>query len=780
MALSFGKDNGAIIGLVRHESNEVVDVEEALEGTSAEEALVCLNEDGEKIVYVAKLCADTGNLLWVTDEQRDVKWVMNRTVSMSQMKSMLADRDRNSIYNLAINKIIAYFQEKKGRNPKFIDIGCGTGLLSMFCIKNGAESVVGVEMFDEMAQIAAEVVQVNNFDDKIQIINAKSTEVDLESMEPDIIVSELLDSALLGESCIYSHGDIIERYLKDNSDVEDCVIPHSAMLYATLINCESVKSMRNVSSIPLLAANSVSPYRDEDAPACSGGWTLVPIHWSSYDSKNGRTLSHATVVCDIPFHLAASDEDFGVGTFETIIEVTETNSVDGILLHWKLFLLSPTIDPERKVFYSTESNAMNWQDHWLQVVYPLPQSLDCQIGDKIKLTLKHDLVNVSVKAAKLSIIPHEDEDNSVMKRMKVDSEDDDDESGQCGCGWHLLYGPDRLQLLNDNKYNDLWNQSLDTLVEQLKVSEMSAQDKLPIVLDISDGSLNAHALVPKLRNSNITNLKIVSKETKLLGNMFHSQLVTANNAEDLLYIWDDEEVCDILEYFGDSINLKSNILIKALISECFYYQLHALPAWNAVSFLYQRAHYDYVLDDDALIIPSKAYVMAIAIELADLNVSHGIIGSVDTFDHSPFDQRLECWSDHLFPYKLGSYRKKFLTQPIVLYELGYASPDISLNFGTKSLTTTIIESGRCDCVAIWIDYDLTPARANGSGIAGSNQQQDLQLKHLDTSSHEFELHYKQNLKFFAKPIDVTTSRQLVSTCSFQQGASDFQYSFQII
>lgn len=776
MALSFGKDNGAIIGLVRHESNDVVDVSEALDGTSAEEALVCLNEEGEKIVYVAKLCADTGNLLWVTDEQRNVAWVMNRTVSMSQMKSMLADRDRNSIYELAIAKIIAHFKENNGRMPRFIDIGCGTGLLSMFCVKHGAKSVVGVEMFDEMAQIAAEVVQINNFEDKIQIVNAKSTELDLDQMEPDIIVSELLDSALLGESCIYSHGDIVERYLKHNPRVEDCVIPHSALIYATLIHCDSVKSMCNVSSIPLFATNNVSPYRDEDAAACSGGWSLVPIHWSSYKSKNGCALSAATVVADIPFHLAGSAEDFGVGTFETTIEVTDSNSVDGILLHWKLFLLSPEIDPERKVFYSTESNAMNWQDHWLQVVYPLPQSLDCQVGDQIKLTLKHDLINVSVKAAKVCSTPR-DADVSVMKRMKVEAEDDDGaDSSQCGCGWHLLYGPDRLQLLNDSNYNHLWNQSLDSLVAQLAAAEASAHDKLPIILDLSDGSLNAHALVPKLRANKVTSLKVVSRETKLLGNMFHSQLVTANSAEDMLYIWDDEEICDILEYFGDSTELKSNILIKALISECFYYQLHALPAWNAISFLYQRSHYDYALDRDALIVPSKAYVMAIAIELVDLQVSHGTIGSVDAFDHSPFDRRLECWSDHLFPYKLGLYRKKFLTQPFLLYEISYASSDVSSNFGSKSDTISIIESGRCDCVAIWIDYNLTPARVGGTDATG---EKDLQLKHLNTNLHDFELHYKQNLKFFAEPVNVAAKQQLVSTCTFQQGASDFQYSFQI-
>ena len=71
-------------------------------------------------------------------------------------------------------------------------------------------------MFSTMASIAAGVVQENGLDDIITVVNAKSAEVEEGSF--DMIVSELLDSSLLGESCMPSHADGIARLM--NHSVE--------------------------------------------------------------------------------------------------------------------------------------------------------------------------------------------------------------------------------------------------------------------------------------------------------------------------------------------------------------------------------------------------------------------------------------------------------------------------------------------------------------------------------------------------------------------------------
>ena len=49
----------------------------------------------------------------------------------------------------------------------------------------------------------------------------KSTDIEGSSYQADILVSELLDSALLGESCLYSHGDAIHRFLRKCSTLNE-------------------------------------------------------------------------------------------------------------------------------------------------------------------------------------------------------------------------------------------------------------------------------------------------------------------------------------------------------------------------------------------------------------------------------------------------------------------------------------------------------------------------------------------------------------------------------
>lgn len=55
--------------------------------------------------------------------------------------------------------------------------------------------------------------------------------------------------------------------------------------------------------------------------------------------------------------------------------------------------------------------------------------------------------------------------------------------------------------------------------------------------------------------------------------------------------------------------------------------------------------------------------MAAAFELLDLSGSYGMAETVSGLDHSPLDAKQENWHTNMYPYKLGGYRKKLLTQP---------------------------------------------------------------------------------------------------------------------
>ena len=71
----------------------------------------------------------------------------------SYFLSMLSDADRNDAYERAIEACIGDFEAAEGRAPRVLDLGCGTGLLTAYCLKHGAASVVAVDTNQTMVNL---------------------------------------------------------------------------------------------------------------------------------------------------------------------------------------------------------------------------------------------------------------------------------------------------------------------------------------------------------------------------------------------------------------------------------------------------------------------------------------------------------------------------------------------------------------------------------------------------------------------------------------------------
>jgi len=82
-----------------------------------------------------------------------------------------------------------------------LDVGCGTGILSMFAARAGAKHVYGVEC-SKIAESAAKIVETNNLKDTVTIIKGKMEEVVLPVGKVDIIISEWMGYCLLYESML--------------------------------------------------------------------------------------------------------------------------------------------------------------------------------------------------------------------------------------------------------------------------------------------------------------------------------------------------------------------------------------------------------------------------------------------------------------------------------------------------------------------------------------------------------------------------------------------------
>ena len=124
---------------------------------------------------------------------------------------MLKDEVRTMSYKNAIEKNRHLFKDKV-----VLDVGCGTGILSMFAARAGARLVIGVDMSNIIDQ-AKKIVKANHLDDKVVLLKGKMEEVQLPVDTVDIIISEWMGYFLLYESMLDTVLYARDRYLNKES-----------------------------------------------------------------------------------------------------------------------------------------------------------------------------------------------------------------------------------------------------------------------------------------------------------------------------------------------------------------------------------------------------------------------------------------------------------------------------------------------------------------------------------------------------------------------------------
>jgi len=122
-------------------------------------------------------------------------------------EEMLKDEVRTLTYRKSMWDNKHLFKDKI-----VLDVGCGTGILSMFAAKAGAKKVIGIDMSNIIDQ-AQKIIEANGFADTITLIKGKMEEVVLPVDKVDIIVSEWMGYFLLYESMLDTVLVARDKYL---------------------------------------------------------------------------------------------------------------------------------------------------------------------------------------------------------------------------------------------------------------------------------------------------------------------------------------------------------------------------------------------------------------------------------------------------------------------------------------------------------------------------------------------------------------------------------------
>ncbi|XP_077210700.1 arginine methyltransferase 11 isoform X1 [Tasmannia lanceolata] len=197
-------------------SVEDEDFEERAESSNLDDAM---NEPAETLIGSDKTSAD---------------YYFDSYSHFGIHEEMLKDTVRTKTYQDVIYQNTFLF-----KNKIVLDVGAGTGILSLFCAKAGAKHVYAVEC-SLMADMAKEIVQANGFSDVITVLKGKVEDIVLPVSHVDIIVSEWMGYFLLFENML----DTV-LYARDKWLIKDgIVLPDRASLYLTAIEDAEYKEDR--------------------------------------------------------------------------------------------------------------------------------------------------------------------------------------------------------------------------------------------------------------------------------------------------------------------------------------------------------------------------------------------------------------------------------------------------------------------------------------------------------------------------------------------------------
>jgi len=147
-------------------------------------------------------------------------------------EEMLKDEVRTRAYMNAIEENKHLFEGKV-----VLDIGCGTGILSMFAARAGAKQVIGIECSSIIEQ-AQQIVDANGFTEKITLVKGRVEEVEIPVEKVDIIISEWMGYFLLYESMLDSVIFARDKWLVPGG----MLLPDKAVLHVCAIEDEAYKA----------------------------------------------------------------------------------------------------------------------------------------------------------------------------------------------------------------------------------------------------------------------------------------------------------------------------------------------------------------------------------------------------------------------------------------------------------------------------------------------------------------------------------------------------------
>ncbi|XP_063467686.1 protein arginine N-methyltransferase 7 isoform X10 [Symphalangus syndactylus] len=290
-------------------------------------------------IFCSRANPTTGSVEWLEEDEH---YDYHQEIARSSYADMLHDKDRNVKYYQGIWAAVSRVKNR-GQKALVLDIGTGTGLLSMMAVTAGADFCYAIEVFKPMADAAVKIVEKNGFSDKIKVINKHSTEVTVGSegdmpCRANILVTELFDTELIGEGALPSYEHAHRHLVEENCEA----VPHRATVYAQLVESRRMWSWNKLFPIRVqtsLGEQVIVP--PVDLESCPGAPSVCDIQLNQVSPADFTVLSDVLPMFSIDFSKQVSSS---AACHSRQFEPLTSGQAQVVLSWWDI-----EMDPEGKI-----------------------------------------------------------------------------------------------------------------------------------------------------------------------------------------------------------------------------------------------------------------------------------------------------------------------------------------------------------------------------------------------------------------------------------------------
>jgi len=615
-------------------------------------------------ILVPKIVHASGKLEW---KVMPADYDYSQELARAAFADMLHDSERNKLYRVGLQAAIKKVRER-GEEVRVLDIGTGTGLLSMMAAVEGVDSIVACEEFRPMAEIASRIIQLNGFQDKIKLVRKRSDELtvgpgcDLEK-RANILVTEVFDTELIGEGAIGTYNHANRELLTDDR----IVVPGRARMFAQVV-CSKVASNWNIlNDIQLDDENTLTfgqNYRMDNL-------VLHDIQLSQMKESDYVALSHPIQVFD--FDLACRKGPIP-SKDQSIIEFKALNTgvATAIFMWWDCYT-----DPDEQVLLSCaphwqhhQAKDQAWRDHWMQAVYFPTKQINIQHGESVNLVSNHDQYSLWFD----------------VQSSKQSQEDLSDTSHP----HYLPFSRIRLQEVNNMEHNKIYTHVMSQTLR-------NAQN----IVCLGDQSVLG-LMAAKLSQAKVTIVQQNVQMTKLL-----KQMSKENGLTERLHFKENIEELENCDKFD------------GVISDVFF--TGSVLPWHNLLYWYQinDLRKNKLLTESAIILPGEMELWFVPVHYQHLYKIRAPLNKIEGFDMKHFDDLIEKASDtcdeNVEPHPLWEYPCIPLAPPTRALTVCLADgvPDKDITYtGTVDITSQELD---VNGMALWCTWNLDQEASINTG-----------------------------------------------------------------